>query len=90
MLIASNGERLTGLIALINSIDKNTNSPIFFHLVSDAEGAVHIRLWMDRAPELRHIKREIIVFDQKVIQGKGADDKVKSIFDLSNPVSKTQ
>lgn len=76
----------------MNSIDKNTNASVFFHLVTDKPGAVHIRLWMERARELQHIKKEIIVFDKSLIEGKYvASSRVSyRVGLLSDPVRQRQ
>lgn len=88
IMIASNGARLVGMMALINSIDKNTHASVIFHLVTDKPGARHIRLWMERAVVLRHIKKEIIIFDSSWIEGKFAtSSKTKGrVAALADPV----
>jgi hypothetical protein len=86
VVIPSDGEQLAGLSALINSIDKNTDSPVVFYIVSNAKGAAKILLWMERALELRRIKREIKVFDQ-AIQGKSEGGGRNSRFGFLNSLT---
>ena len=41
--ITSDQNTLGGMIALVNSIDQNSKSPVMYHLVVDAESVVHLK-----------------------------------------------
>ena len=69
ILIGAPSHRLTGLTALVNSIQSNTNASLKFHLVTNKEGADHLSIWMDTV-KLQAVKREIIIFNNNWIRGR--------------------
>lgn len=68
VMISSSKETLGGMMALINSIIKNTNATVTFHLVTDSNSVSHIETWINSSTELRDIKREVAVFDSSMIE----------------------
>lgn len=90
VIIPSNGKRIAGMMALVNSITKNTRNPVEFHLVSDQQGAAQIALWFERSIAVKNVSKEIIVFNSSWINGKFSANSVAKyrIHLLSDPVGK--
>ena len=68
VMICADSPSLMGLIALVNSIRKNTNVTVMYHLVTDDKTVHHLKEWIERT-ELSVIKRNIIVFNPKLVEG---------------------
>ncbi|XP_065842380.1 glycosyltransferase 8 domain-containing protein 2-like [Oscarella lobularis] len=68
VMICADSPSLMGLIALVNSIRKNTNATVMYHLVTDDKTVHHLKEWIERT-ELSVIKRNIIVFNPKLVEG---------------------
>eukprot|EP00118_Oscarella_pearsei_P011042 m.70992 g.70992 ORF g.70992 m.70992 type:complete len:390 (+) comp35724_c0_seq1:811-1980(+) len=69
VMICADKKSLGGLIALVNSIRKNTNSAVLYHLVTDEDTVDHLRQWIEKS-ELHQIKRNIILFNHQWVEGK--------------------
>lgn len=83
VMIPATGDRLVGMMTLVNSVWKNTRSSVMFHLITDKQSYEHLQIWLDES-ELRHIQREIIIFDDEWIRGKVTMRSTRA--DLAAPV----
>lgn len=69
VLTGASHDRIIGLVALINSIHRNTRAAVKYHILTDREGAVHLEKWI-ALTELRSVDRDIVVFNASWIDGK--------------------
>lgn len=68
VVICSEGPRLVGMMALVNSIRSNTNASLHFHLVTMEADAPALQRWAQRVfPELTI---EVIVFNASWVEGR--------------------
>ena len=71
IFIPSPSNQIIGMMALVNSINLNTNAKLKFHLLTDTQaGANHITAWMANSSTLCNIDKEVIVFNSSWIAGK--------------------
>ncbi|KAK3109025.1 hypothetical protein FSP39_021414 [Pinctada imbricata] len=67
--VTSDRSRLGGMLALVNSIHRNTKYPVLFHLIVDEESVQHARNWLEES-QLRNIQYELIPFPEEIVEGK--------------------
>lgn len=66
VMICSDSKTLGGMVTLVNSIQKQTSIPVFFHLLTTPEEVQHLKIWLLRyIPE---IKVEIIPFTESMLK----------------------
>lgn len=70
VFIVAPEKRLVAMMAAVNSVRRNTNASVLFHLLTDTQAAAdHIALWLQKT-ELRDVASDIIVFNSSWVAGK--------------------